>query len=75
MTELTPIGESAGCPHLFSAALAKPGEDDQSSRPTDCAHYGPEHLSGHEATGQYAVPCNSQTPPTRIINPPTISST
>src|SRR5687767_665118 len=57
VTGLTPSGESAGCPHLLSAALvqAKPAEDEQSSNGhKDCAHYGPEHLAGHEATGQYA---------------------
>src|SRR5918995_5442728 len=56
VTELTPDGESAGCPHLLSAALAqaKPGNYEQSSNgPRDCAHYGPEQLSGHETTGQY----------------------
>src|ERR671913_124552 len=57
VTGLTPSGESAGFPRLPSAApvQAKPGEDEQSSNGhEDCAHYSPEHLSGHEATGQYA---------------------
>src|ERR687890_1465291 len=57
VTELTSNGESVGYPHLLSAApvQAKPGDDEQSyNGHRDCAHYGPEHLSGHEATWKYA---------------------
>src|SRR5918994_2013070 len=40
---------------LPSAAQAKPDDDEQSSHgQQNCAYYGPEHLSGHEATRQYA---------------------
>jgi hypothetical protein len=78
MTELTPNGESAGC-FIYSQRRLLRRNPARTSNPPTAIKTAPITAQNvcpvMKLPGSMLMPCNSQTPPMRIINPPTISST
>src|SRR3712207_1099522 len=79
MTEITPNGKAAGRPHPHAQRCLFGRNPARTSNPPTASKSAPITAQNScpvmKLPGSIPMPCNSQTPPMRIISPPRISST
>src|ERR671912_705517 len=77
VTELTPHGEPAGCPHHYQRRPFRRNPARTTNPPTarKAVPVTAQNICPvMKLPGNMPMPCNNQMPPMRIINPPAISS-